>query len=129
VIVTGEVAAEGAYETEHVPEDSVQREGENVPAPLLAQVTVPVGDVPVTVAVHCADEPRATSDGAQVTEVAVLPSEITLTVFDAALVMKSSPFALSYARPWAFAPTVTVAITLLDASDITLTVFAPGLTT
>jgi hypothetical protein len=129
VIVIGVVAAEGVYETEHAPEDSVQREGENPPAPLLVQVTVPVRDMPVTVAVHSADEPMATGDGEQVTEVVVLPSAITLTVFEAALVTKSSPFVLSYAMPCAFAPTGTVAITLLEASDITLTVFAPGLAT
>jgi hypothetical protein len=54
-------------------------------------------------------------------------SDITLTVFAPKLEMKTSPFALSYAASIGFAPTVTVATTLLDESDMTLTLFAPKL--
>ena len=44
-------------------------DAENNPDPLLIHPTVPVGDLPVTVAVHLEDEPTATGDGEQTTEV------------------------------------------------------------
>ena len=61
----------GVYETEHAPEERLQEEGENVPAPLLDHVTVPVGEEPVTVAMHVVDEPTITDDGEQLTEIIV----------------------------------------------------------
>ena len=52
MICVAGVAAEGVKCTEHVPLASAQLVGENVPAPLAVNVTVPVGDEPDTVAVH-----------------------------------------------------------------------------
>ena len=69
------------YETEHAPEERLQEEGENVPFPLDNQVTVPVGEEPVTVAVHVVDEPATTENEEQLTAVMVLTwSEITETI-------------------------------------------------
>jgi len=119
--ITGVELPVGVNETEHAPEVSVQDGEENSPAPLLDHVTVPVGDGPVTVAVHMTAEPAATWDGEQETEVVVVPSDTTLTMFEMTLVTKTSPFALSYARPWGSEPTETVATTVLDESDITVT--------
>lgn len=79
MIVTGEGEVEGVYETEQVPEERVHDAGENFPSPLLDQVIVPEGELPVTVAVHTLGEPRFTGDGEQETEAATaevrLPKE------------------------------------------------------
>lgn len=78
MIVTGEgVDEEGVYETEHAPEPRVHvaEEGENVPAPPLENVTVPVGvfATPAAAAVHVVEEPTATGDGEQLTVVVAMP--------------------------------------------------------
>jgi hypothetical protein len=70
----------GVYETEHAPEERLQEEGENVPAPLAHHVTIPVGEDPVTVAMHVVGDPTASCDEEQLIEVVVLTwSEITIT--------------------------------------------------
>lgn len=51
------------------PEERVHLVPENVPVPLLVHSTVPVGDSPVTVAVHLEAAPKTTGEGEQVTEV------------------------------------------------------------
>ncbi len=76
MIVTGEIAFDGVYATWQEPEESVQDEAENVPDPLLDQLTVPVGVAPVTVAVHADAEPSLTGDGEQVTEMAVAEERV-----------------------------------------------------
>jgi protein involved in sex pheromone biosynthesis len=68
VIVWGEVGVDGEYATEQVPEANVQDDGEKVPAPLVAHVIIPDGEVPVTVAVHKEEEPRVTEEGEHVAE-------------------------------------------------------------
>jgi hypothetical protein len=62
----------GEYETEHRSEDREHTEGENVPAPVLDQVMVPLGELPVTAAVHEVEEPTATTEGVQLTVVVVV---------------------------------------------------------
>jgi len=71
---TGEgVAEEGVYVTEHAPDERVHMEemGENVPAPVLDQLTLPVGEEPDTVATHVVVELTATEGEEQATEVAL----------------------------------------------------------
>ena len=65
MIVTGEVAAVGVNVTEHDPEASVHVVDENVPVGVLVQDTVPLGEVPLTVAVHVVGDPEATDEGEQ----------------------------------------------------------------
>lgn len=79
VIVTGVVDAAGVNVTRHVPDDSVQVVELNcVVLPTeVENVIVPIGDEPVTVAVHVEAEPTFTGDGAHETDVDV---ESLLTV-------------------------------------------------
>lgn len=66
MIVTGEVAVGGVYSTAHdPPERSHVTAGENSATLLDAQVIVPVGDAPVTVAVQTVAVPGETGEGAQ----------------------------------------------------------------
>jgi len=70
----------GVYDTEHAPEERLQEEGKNVPAPLVHHVTIPVGEGPVTVAMQVVDDPTTMCDEEQVTAVVVLKwSEMTET--------------------------------------------------
>jgi len=65
---------EGLYETMQVPRTIVQGvAGEKLPVPLLVHVMVPVGELPVTVAVQLEEDPTVTGEGRQLTDVAVLP--------------------------------------------------------
>lgn len=68
VVVEGE---EGTYTTEHSPDDSVQTVDWKVPFPLLAQVTVPVSLIPVTLEVHKESPPTSMREGEQLTVVTV----------------------------------------------------------
>lgn len=52
-----------------MPEERAQVGAENVPVPPVVQITVPVGEEPVTVAVHTDATVTVTDEGAQVTEV------------------------------------------------------------
>jgi len=77
----GEPAAEvGVYETEQTVPESVQESvGENVPDPELENVTVPVGtwpSIPDATALMVADEPTATDDRLEDTEVVVAPAGV-----------------------------------------------------
>ena len=55
-------------DTEHIPAERVQEVTENAPpAPLLVQVTLPVGENPITWAVQVEAVPMATEDGSQLT--------------------------------------------------------------
>lgn len=54
-MVSGEAAFAGAYAVWQEPEERVHEGGENAPDPLADQLTVPVGELPVTVAVHIAE--------------------------------------------------------------------------
>lgn len=66
VIVTGEVAVGGVYSTAHdPPERSHVIAGENSATLLDAQVMLPVGDAPMTVAVQTVAAPGETGDGVQ----------------------------------------------------------------
>lgn len=67
--MTGEKILEGVYLTEQDPEERAHEDGENAPVPLLVHATVPVGDLPVTLAVHVEEELSATGEGVQVTDV------------------------------------------------------------
>jgi hypothetical protein len=71
---------DGVYATEQMPDTKMQEDGEKVPAPLVAHVTVPDGDLPVTVAMHIVGEPMGTDEGEQLTEVAMagvtLPKDV-----------------------------------------------------
>ena len=56
------------YETAQVPLESVQVDaGEKLPTPLVAHVKVPVGEMPVTVAVQLEEELTVTGEGEQLT--------------------------------------------------------------
>jgi hypothetical protein len=69
LIVTGESEEDGVYFTEHDPDEREHVVEENSPCPDVDQDTVPVGDVPVTVAVQVVALPESTGEGAQTTEV------------------------------------------------------------
>ena len=60
----------GAKVTLHEPDESAQLPGENVPFALADQLTVPVGDEPVTAALQVVEVPVTTLTGLQVTRVA-----------------------------------------------------------
>jgi hypothetical protein len=84
--------------TEHEPDASVHLTGLGVmlPTPDFERVTVPVGDAPVTVAVHRVTEPEGTEETEQLTKVNEGDlSEITETVPEPSLVTKTSPFSES----------------------------------
>jgi hypothetical protein len=99
---------EGVKTTEHAPLFRVQLVPgeENVPAPLLVKVTVPVAvvgvpvDVSVTVAVQVADDPPLTVDGEQVTPV---------------LVVRFGVLTVKFAE--AFLPPASVAVTVWAPAD------------
>jgi hypothetical protein len=68
VIVVADVVWAGVKLTEHDPPASTQASAGVNPVPLLlCQVTVPLGDAPVTVAVQVMSEPMASSGGEQLT--------------------------------------------------------------
>jgi hypothetical protein len=69
VIVTGRETIKGVYLVWQDPEEREQDALEKSPAPPLVHTTVPVGDFPVTFAVHEEEEPKVTGDGVHVTEV------------------------------------------------------------
>jgi hypothetical protein len=75
----------GVYVTEQLPATSVQLALEKSPAPLLDQLTLPVGvlvlppEASVTVAVQVVDSSTATVDGVQLTVVSV-ERLVTVTV-------------------------------------------------
>src|SRR5208337_346291 len=73
VTVTGELAEAEVYVTEQVPLERLHETPENFPEPLLDSVTLPVGEEPVTVALHLTGEPTTTEvvGGADVVEVEV----------------------------------------------------------
>ena len=79
---------------EHEPDARVHLAGLGItlPIPDCESVTVPVGDNPITVAVHVVDEPAGTEDGEQLTKVdeAIL-SDITETVPEPSFVTNTSP--------------------------------------
>jgi len=85
-MVWGEpVVVDGVNVTEQAPPESVQVVEEKAPAPEDDQVTVPVGEEPVTVAVHVDAVPIATEAGRQDTAVVVevaVAGWITETVTD-----------------------------------------------
>jgi hypothetical protein len=58
--------------TEQEPEERMQDEVENFPIPLVVHVTVPVGEAPVTVAVHLDAIVTITGEVAQVTDVVAM---------------------------------------------------------
>ena len=68
-MITGDPDEVSLYETEQLPEDMVQdADGENDPEGLLLDhETVPVGEEPVTLAMHVTEVPGVTVAGEQVT--------------------------------------------------------------
>ena len=73
-MIVGTVADVGVYFTAHAPWESLQVNLESFPAPLVDQVTVPVGDDPLTVALQVVDDPTAGDElvHAKVTELTVM---------------------------------------------------------
>jgi len=61
-----------------VPSERVQSLEEKSPVPELNQLTVPVGELPVTVAVQVLGAPTATGEGAQLTAVLVAERPVTV---------------------------------------------------
>lgn len=77
-MITGAPDVESLYDTEQLPELRVHVEVENTPVPLLLdQPTEPVGESPVTVAVHSVGVPVATDGGLQLTPVLEAPAMFT----------------------------------------------------
>jgi hypothetical protein len=62
----------GVYFTEHASFESLHVRAENFPEPLLDHVTLPVGEEPITVAVHFVDVPTTEDELTQVTSVTEL---------------------------------------------------------
>lgn len=65
----------GVNWTEHDPEEREHGLGENVPDPPVCHETLPVGEKPVSVAMHVVDAPTTTVEGEQLTEVVVAALE------------------------------------------------------
>ena len=63
----------------------------NTPAPLVIQVTDPVGEIPVTVAVHRVDEAAVTGEGLQPTAVPVATGLTVNGVFPELAALSASP--------------------------------------
>ena len=83
ITATGEPAEVGVYFTEQVPLESLHVREESFPEPPLDQVTFPVGDDPVTVALQMVDCPTTGDELAQVTAmefVAVMGSAGTTVI-------------------------------------------------
>ncbi len=61
------IAAEGVNVTQHTPDERVQDVGENVPLFEADQLTVPVGDFPLTTSVQVVETPTFGAEGEQET--------------------------------------------------------------
>jgi hypothetical protein len=77
-VIVAPPPAEGVYVTAHAPSERLQSLEEKSPVPELNQVTVPVGELPVTVAVQVLGAPTATGEGAQLTVVVVAERPVTV---------------------------------------------------
>jgi hypothetical protein len=62
-------ADDGVYDTEHLPDERAHDAGENPPPAEAVQLTIPVGDVPFTVAVQVTPEPTFADGEAHVAAV------------------------------------------------------------